>query len=153
MLKVQSIFIILACLFFSTGCETTASNPIQVEYAAPTVLETSSETRLVESLPKISEGNSDAKESIIFKNDRLLVRKTLIESDQVGGEITYDITLDILKDIENLGIEELIPESFHVNQVIPTLTETTDLIWHFKVLRRVIPSHRFQPQSNASRNT
>ena len=135
MLKVQSIFIILACLFFSTGCETTASNPIQVEYEAPTVLETPAETTLVESLPEISEGNSDAEESIVFKNDRLLVRKTLIESDQVGGEITYDITLEVLKDIENLWIEERIPESFQVNQVIPTLADTTDLIWHFKGLK------------------
>ena len=97
MLKVQSIFIILACLFFSTGCETTASSPIQVEYAAPTVLETPAETTLVESLPEISEGNSDTEEALVFKNDRLLVRKTLIESDQVGGEIIYDITLEVLK--------------------------------------------------------
>ena len=42
--------------------------------------------------PEISEGNSDVEEALVFKNDRLLVRKTLIESDQVGGEITYDIT-------------------------------------------------------------
>ena len=121
MLKVQSIFIVLACLFFSTGCETTASNPIQVEYVAPTVLETPAETTLVESLPEISEENNDAEEALVFKNDQLLVRKTLIESDQVGGEISYDITLEVLKDIENLWIEERIPESFQVNQVIPTL--------------------------------
>ena len=135
MLKVQSIFIILACLFFSTGCETTASNPIQVEYEAPTVLETPAESPLVQSLPEISEGNSDTEETIVFKNDLLLVRKTLIESDQVGGEIIYDITLEVLKDIENLWIEERIPQYFQVKQVIPTLADSTDLIWHFKDLK------------------
>ena len=134
MLKVQSIFIIFACLFFSIGCETTASSPIQVDYTAPTALETPTVATFVESLPEISEENTDTEESLVFKNDRLLVRKTLIESDQVGGEITYDITLEVLKDIENLWIEERIPKSFQVNQVIPTLEDTTDLIWHFENL-------------------
>ena len=134
MLKVQSILLILACLFFSTGCETTASNPMQADYSAPTILETPVDQTLVESLPEISEADYNEGESLVFKNDRLLVRKTLIESDQVGGEITYDITLEVLKDIENLWIEERIPDSFQVNQVIPSLENTESLVWHFKDL-------------------
>ena len=136
MLKDQSIFIILTCLFFSTGIETTATNPVKVDYAAQSILESPTESILVESLPEISEENSDIDESLVFKNDQLLVRKTLIESDQVGGEITYEITLEVLKDIENLWIEECIPESFQINQVIPALAGTTNLTWHYKDLEQ-----------------
>ena len=135
MLKVHSILFVLAVLLFSTGCETTASNPIQADYSAPTVLETPEAQPLVESLPEISETNNIDEESLVFKNDRLLVRKTLIDSDQVGGEINYDIIIEVLKDIENLWIEERIPESFQVNQVIPSLKDPSTFIWHFTELQ------------------
>ena len=137
MLKVNSILFILAVLLFSTGCETTASSPIQANanYSAPTILDPSGPQPLVESLPEISEINNTDEESLVFENDRLLVRKTLIDSDQVGGEINYDIIIEVLKDIENLWIEELIPESFQVIQVIPSLKDPSTLIWHFKDLQ------------------
>ena len=134
MLKVHSILLVFAVLFFATGCETTASNPMQVDYSAPTVLETPTDLPLVEALPEISEANNNQDESLIFQNDRLLVRKTLIESDQVGGQIAYDITIEVLKAIEHLWIEERIPESFQVNQVIPNLENLASLIWHFEDL-------------------
>ena len=133
--KAFSLLLVLTSLIFSVGCETTVSNPIQADYDAPTVLETPVNPPLVESLPEISEQDANEAESLIFKNDRLLVRKTLIESDQVGGEITYEITLEILKDIENLWIEERIPDSFQLNQVIPSLEDPTSLVWHFSELR------------------
>lgn len=134
MLKIHSIILILSCLILSTGCETTSPIPIQAEYSAPTVLESPLKSDIVEFLPEISEADEKEHESLIFKNDRLVVRKTLIESNQVGGEISYDITLDVLKDIEQLWIEERIPDSFQVNQVIPGLVDTSSLIWHFENL-------------------
>jgi len=135
MLHVHRILFVIAVVFFSTGWKIKLLNPSQAEYSAPTVLERPIDQPLVESLPEISEANNLDEESLVFKNDRLLVRKTLIESDQVGGTIAYDITLEVLKDIDNLWIEERIPESFIVNQVIPTLKDASTLIWHFQGLK------------------
>ena len=75
--KAFSLLLVLTSLIFSVGCETTVSNPIQADYDAPTVLETPVNPPLVESLPEISEQDANEAESLIFKNDRLLVEKPL----------------------------------------------------------------------------
>ncbi|MFL2848321.1 MAG: hypothetical protein ACJZ9B_05035 [Coraliomargaritaceae bacterium] len=132
--KTYSFLLILTSLIFLSGCETTSSNSIQSSYTVPTVLETPVDLPIVESLPEITELEENEDESLIFKNDRLIVRKTLIDSDQVGGEIIYEITLEVLKDVENLWIEERIPDSFQLNEVIPSLENPSSLIWHFSKL-------------------
>ena len=88
MLPYQNVVIILISLIFCTGWKTTTSKSYTVDYSKPTILEASPEASIVNQFLR-SKKKRNFDESLIFKNDQLLVRKTLIESDQVGGEIAY----------------------------------------------------------------
>lgn len=156
----QSIYIILtACVLalFASGCQTTSTGIYSGVYSPPSPAEApSSEAAqaIVESLPTVLEAASDGTshaeigsdgsegseltlldQSPVFNNDRYRLSKTLIESDQVGGQIQYELHLEVLKDIEQLWIEERLPENFILERSIPTLPENAPTIWSFQELK------------------
>ena len=103
---------------------------------------------IVEGLPAIideakevttaAELNGTAKpfdQSQVLGNDRYRLTKTLIESDQVGGQIHYELHLDVLKDIEQIWIEEQVPENFALERSIPKLPKNAPTLWSFKDLK------------------
>lgn len=86
----------------------------------------------------------EADETLVFENDRVIVRKTLIQSNQVGSEILYEISLEILKNIEALTLEESIPETFIINGTKPAYSSANEsleanskapITWSYKDLK------------------
>ncbi|MAV39590.1 MAG: hypothetical protein CML12_03310 [Puniceicoccaceae bacterium] len=98
----------------------------------PTVLEAANETSAD---TEIEAATTRSDQSLSLENDRYRLTKTLIESDQVGGQIQYELHLDILKDIEQLWIEERLPENFVLLRSIPELVENNPTIWSFQNLK------------------
>ncbi len=125
-------------MILSCSCATTAPSK-SISYSELETPEVAPEPAIVESLDAIDtlyESDEVVDENLIFKNDRIIVRKTLIQSNQVGGEILYELTLEILKDIEALTLEETIPETFIVNGTKPSLSDPeAAATWDYKDLK------------------
>ncbi len=137
-LHLKNTLCALLLMVLSCSCATTVPSK-SVSYSALEIPDVAPEPALVESLDAIDplyESTEIEDENLIFKNDRIIVRKTLIQSNQVGSEILYELTLEILKDIEALTLEESIPETFIINGSKPSLSATeTAATWYYKDLK------------------
>ncbi|MAH40311.1 MAG: hypothetical protein CML08_02780 [Puniceicoccaceae bacterium] len=149
--SIYTIVITCVLALIASGCQTTSTGNNSSAYSLPSPAESplvETALPLVEGLPAvIDEANkvptaaeldgtaTPFDQSQVLGNDHYRLTKTLIESDQVGGQIHYELHLDVLKDIEQIWIEELVPENFVLERSIPKLPKNAPTIWSFKDLK------------------
>ena len=135
--SIYTIVITCVLALIASGCQTTSTGNNSSAYSLPSPAESplvETDLPLVEGLPAvIDEANkvptaaeldgtaTPSDQSQVLGNDHYRLTKTLIESDQVGGQIHYELHLDVLKDIEQIWIEEQVPENFVLERSIPKL--------------------------------
>lgn len=129
----------LLILLFS-GCQSTLPSDSNVTIASD-VQALPKETPVeIESIAPISEKvaeNQVIDDSYVFRNDQLTVQKTLLKPNQVGGNLLYEISITVLKDIEHLTIEDRLPKNLLLYETTPKCSLSgNQLIWHFHALKK-----------------
>ena len=89
---------------------------------------------LIESLSTIVEDTDIPFEGTFYENSQLRLSKSLIQNNQVGGIINYEIHIEILNSIEHLLIEEVVPKNYEIEETIPAIEKTRPLRWEFSDL-------------------
>lgn len=89
---------------------------------------------LIESLSTVGDDADFSSEVAFYENEQVRVNKSLIQNNQVGGIINYEIHIEILNPIESLLIEETIPKNYIIEETIPTAERASPLQWEFSNL-------------------
>ena len=149
--SIYTIVITFVLALIASGCQTTSTGNNSSAYSLPSQAESplvETDLPLVEGLPAVIDETNKVRtaaeldgtatpsdQSQVLGNDHYHLTKTLIESDQVGGQIHYELHLDVLKDIEQIWIEEQVPENFALERSIPKLPKNAPTLWSFKDLK------------------
>ena len=71
---------------------------------------------LIESLSTVGDDADFSSEVAFYETEQVRVNKSLIQNNQVGGIINYEIHIEILNPIESLLIEETIPKNYIIEE-------------------------------------
>ena len=132
------IFSSLLILSFA-GCQTTlpSDSGVPLVSAIETLpKETPLEIEMIAPIEEAIPNTQTLNDPSIFKNDQLSVEKTLLQPNQVGATLLYEIQIRAFRDIPHLTITETLPERLSLIKAKPASTaEGPQLSWHFHDLK------------------
>ena len=122
------IFIYSSLLILSfAGCQTTLPSESTISYPTNIQALPLDNSIAIESMAPIDEAVIETplqQAQSIFENNQISVHKKLLEPNQVGAEILYEIQIQVLKDLAHLSITESLPENLSLAKTQPIATRS-----------------------------
>lgn len=134
------IFIYSSLLILSfAGCQTTLPSESTISYPTNIQALPLDNSIAIESMAPIDEAVIETplpQAQSIFENNQISVHKKLLEPNQVGAEILYEIQIQVLQDLAHLSITESLPENLSLAKTQPIATRSgQQLNWDFHDLK------------------
>ena len=118
-----------------TGCQTGIPTRGDSGYTTPSQPQSTNwEPAQPEAVPAQQAAQST---DIIFKSNQLEVSKTILQQDQVGGNVRYRISIKALDDVKNVRVSEVLPTGIQFSSATPAANSAgKHLHWQFQSMTR-----------------